>query len=214
MNNNRFESKETLGRINKIDFLVHPGYIYESLLGDNDSAEKSGLIDLFHAYLIKAQEIPEDEILCAIAPAFRKKMKADLSERSDDYHYGQLLRDLRDILGDRLVVFSDNHNLALKSTGGEDIHHGSEMLQDLRRILNARGMDFDESTMTEAYGEYLFACVSLVAERLNKSGNFISPTIIRTKLTELITEYGKSSKEVVNLAGKDSKTLKKSIRYK
>ena len=66
-------------------------------------------------------------------------------------------------------------------------------------------MDFDQTTLTEAFGEYMFGCVSTVARRLNVSGEFASPTIIRAKLTEYITHIGEPTSTVKD-AMKDNKT--------
>ena len=197
-------------QIKKIDFLIHPGFIYENLY-PRDKKDEQGLLDLFHAYLIRAQEIPDDEVICAIAPKVQTEIEQDRQTRNDDYYYNKLLEDLQSILGDRLIVFSDDHGLALVSTGYEDTHAAPKFLEELKQVLNNRGMDFDRNTLTEAYGEYMFNCVQTVAERINEAGRFTAPTIIRAKLTEYITEHGYSRKEVKN-AQKDHDNSNSKVR--
>ncbi len=194
MREGRQEHKE-YRRIHKIDVLVHPGYLHNAVaLGELGKAENFDLTVLYNAYLEQAKQLSEHEILFAIAPTTSARLRTDFRKQDprDEYNYASLLTDLKTILGDRLVVLSDDYKFAARDIRGVSQHGTQAALEVIRKILHARGMEFDRHTALDVYGEFMFGCVTKVATRLNKAGDFCQPSRIRALLTEYITRWGET----------------------
>ena len=87
--------------------------------------------------------------------------------------YLDTIHKIKEILGDRCVVFGDDL----------DFLNSKETQDKIRKLLKARGYYFDDKVLSEAYGETLGSCVDEAADGFNLNAGLKDKTIIRTSLT-------------------------------
>jgi len=170
------ERKENPIKISKIHFLVHPGFSSDYRTDDALSSAKDVPEEnnkLLNRYIGQAENLKEkeDEIMVALTHASKSELKKDSKE---NFLYFKKLEEIRDILGRRLIVLSDNF----------DIFEGEETMLAVKKLAKARGYVFDENVLSEAYGEALGACVDEAAQNLNLTGNLKHKTKIRPELSD------------------------------
>lgn len=190
MREGRQEHKE-YRRIHKIDFLIHPGFLQSNATPEAEPEASASVAALYEAYLEQAKMLPENEVLCVFPAEPYARMRTDATKQhpDDEYNYVSLIRDLKTILGDRVVVLSDDYKIAANDAEWLPQHMAYKALGRIRRLLRARGMDFDEHTVANAYGEFLLSCVTIAARHIHETGYFASPVAIRALLTEYITDW-------------------------
>lgn len=176
------EEKEKV-RISKICFLIHPGYSTDPRNWKHYSQESRSegikkYAFLSEKYLEQARNFHDDELMFA----FAHKKSADIKlDAKNEFDYVSLLRDLRRILGRRLIILSDEI----------DVLNNADAFKIAKHIANCRGFDFDRQVFSEAFGETLVHCVSRGADKLNKGGRLDKKTDINSELTEAdIENYG------------------------
>lgn len=165
--------------IHKIHFLIHPGFLsYEVPKMDGDVGsvnpyalrmdEYNGLLD---KYLTEAKTLKDDELMMAFAHTTRKQMVKDAK---NEELYMVTLRELKNILGKRLIVLSGNF----------DVVNEDGVFDVAKKIAHERGYYFDNTVITEAYGEMLSICVERGADRMNRNAELQNKTLIRPSLTD------------------------------
>ncbi len=176
MSNINLQSKPN---IQKIHFLIHPGFLSREvpLMPENDptrnpyKARMAEYETLLDKYLEKAKKLNPNELMFAFAHTEQPQLIEDAKEGK---RYISVLRELKNILGRRLVVLSGNH----------DVVFDDNVFNTAKEIAEARGFYFDKDVFTEAYGEMLNICVERGTERLNTNGELNKKTLIRTDLTD------------------------------
>ncbi|MEK7099490.1 MAG: hypothetical protein AAB916_03145 [Patescibacteria group bacterium] len=172
--NFKIEGNEKI-HVSKIDLLIHPGFltdpsVYEQ--GEKGREKTPEFAALLDKYIEHSKEFKNDEIMVAFTHTGKSELRSDVGLSK---LYVNKLKELREILKDRLVVLSDDLN----------IFDEAEAIAMLKRILHARGYDFDENVVTEAYGETIRACVETWAEGLNATAQLKNKTQINPRLTDL-----------------------------
>ncbi|MBT3230406.1 hypothetical protein HN358_01295 [Candidatus Uhrbacteria bacterium] len=198
-------------QINKVNFLIHPGWFYEYAV--QDAVHYEGSIDeqvreagekMLDSYLKHVKSIGEDEILFVFATSSVESML-----NMKDEGFGKSLDTLREIkgqLGRRAIIITDP--LIEISSGGENVY------KKARQMALARGFEFGKDVTSEAFGEQLGNCVENGAEKFNEIEGFSIKTLIRPELSdaphELFGEYDPKAHEKEMLEGEDG--LKR-VRY-
>lgn len=160
-------------RISKLHILVHPGFIMEEDLREDQPYEEDTeagtklLID----YEEKAKTLGQDEVMVIIAPSRISLLK---KHKKLDKPYVQTIEKIKSILGDRVIVLMDRL----------DFFQEEEVRDKLKRVLTARGYYFDENVLSEAYGETLGCCVDDAAESFNRGEKLNNKTIVKIDLTD------------------------------
>lgn len=169
--NRGIENKENLQGISKIHFLVHPGYLSDERTRVTENDETVKYHALFEKYISEAKNLKNNELMIALTHTSKNEYQQDLE---NNLFYLKKLRELKDILGKRLIVLGSDF----------DFFSGEEVMQTVKDISKQRGYIFDENVLSDAYGETLGACVDGVAQNLNTTGNFLNKTKIRSELTD------------------------------
>ncbi len=141
--------------ISKIHFLIHPGFVNEA--GRQSSPKKDDIeagLALLNRYVERAKTLPEDEIMVAF-PYFESQLKDHIQEQ---HPYDVTLRELRNILGKRLIVLTNDVHVTPESA--------SDAIEKIGKICESRNYFFDKNVLTDAYGEMLAACVYTGSEKL------------------------------------------------
>jgi hypothetical protein len=175
-------------KITKINFLVHPGFIIDERMMGRDIDQKDE--QLLDAYVKKAQSLKDNELMVALTYSTRQEFQNDAKT---GMLYFQKLREMKKILGDRLIVLS----------ASQDIFDSSEALTMIKRIAKQRGYIFEKDVASEAFGETLQSCVVDAAQNLNEVGEFKKKTKINAGLTNYYTpdrlrEAKQRSSEILN----------------
>lgn len=166
-------------KISKIHFLIHPGFLNDQVprMPHSDTAPNPYLkrlpeyTDLLNKYVAEAHQLKDNELMFAFAHTPSPQLSKDFKAGE---LYVQKLRELKKILGPRLIVLSADY----------DVVFNAEVMNIVKKIAAERGFKFDEHVLTEAYGEMLEVCVERGAELLNQSGELVNKTRIRTDLTD------------------------------
>lgn len=162
-NNEKKPEKLEIKKIEKIHFLIHPGYV----------KNPNYSIPLSSKYINKAENLRENEIMIAFAPT--TKFKRDIKKEES---YTKTLKKLKEILGDRLIIFTGYSFV-------DDENSAKVFLENAVKIAKARGYYFDSNVESEAYGELLRDCVVRGADTLNRAGKFEQKTIVKTDITDV-----------------------------
>lgn len=100
--------------------------------------------------------------------------------------FAQIIRQIKEILGDRLIVLAD-------SDEDEDEHRGATFLKNkdkvwkkIKSIAEGRGFSFSDKLTAKAYGEIIGACVRPIAENMHQASGMDEkqPVIIEADLTD------------------------------
>ncbi len=195
---NNIENMERPKHINKIQFLIHPGFISDPNLEDVTASQRdAGFMrpaeELLDKYIEEAKILGENEIIFAFLDSDKGQIKSHIQ---NEELYIQKLNKLRDILGRRFIVLL-----------GVDYHdffdRPNEIFENAKRIAQARGYEFDSDTITEAYGECMNVCVEAGAIAFNKAGGFTTPTKININLTNEPTADPAEIRRIQNRVGLD-----------
>ena len=178
--NQGIESKEPV-KISKIHFLIHPGFLSDEVESDRDAGTTQEVIQaeesLPNKYVEQSRTLHDDEVMIAFTHSSKRKLRRDLRQEKI---YAEKLRELKEILGDRLIVLSEDFDLFI-----DRIDQRQDIFETIEQIASARGFRFDENVLTEAYGETLGMCVEEGAQALNVRANFNEKTLIRPELSNL-----------------------------
>lgn len=166
-------SKE-LTKIKKIHFLIHPGFQSDTFLSQDEYSTKQNNL-LFNKYSEHIRKLPPDEIIVAFTHTNSPELANDFKRQKQ---YTEELRGLKEVVGRRLIVLSDSWD-PLNFSGGS-----KESIAAIKEIAQSRGFVFDETVLSEAFGELAGMCVEIAANNLNEAGKFASPTVIKTELTD------------------------------
>lgn len=181
-------------KISKIHFLIHPGF-----------AEASR--KLFDVYIEKTKTLGEDELMFAFpysktfsTPEHRDS-KTRVGALKEDIERGkgyvEVIRKIKEILGDRLIVITDRMEITSPDTAQDSWDRA-------KRIAEARGYYFDSDVESEAYGEFCDVCVSYGAASLNIVGKLNKTTVVKPEFTDLsrvqegVTKFKKMGPRVEN----------------
>ncbi len=167
-------------KIKKIHFLVHPGFLsYEvPKMADKNPARNPYILRmdeykmLLDKYIQEASRLGDDELMIAFAHTTLEQMAKDLKGGE---LYVEKLRELKKILGRRLIVLSGNN----------DVVNDDGVFEVAKEIAKQRGFYFDDDTLSEAYGEMLSICVERGADRLNRNAQFKEKTLVRPELADI-----------------------------
>lgn len=141
---------------------VHGEYVSDDDITDG--------MELLKSYEEKAKTLGKDEVMLIMAPSQISLMRR---HKNLNKPYVQTIERIKETLRDRAVVFLDNSNF----------FDGEETRNKIKSILNARGYYFDQSVLTEAYGETIGCCVDDAAEGLNREEKLDEKTVIKVDLT-------------------------------
>lgn len=161
--------------VNSIHFLIHPGY----LLDQKQNLETPpGLAaelreigqQMLPIYLAKIAEMSESDLMILYVHDSFAGLKKELSAASP---HVDIYRQIRKVLGKRLFVYTEGAN-----------PEKSFPLQ-----LRARGFEIPAVTIpTQAYGEYVDACVISYSSRLNQALGLQNQTVIQVEQSANINQ--------------------------
>lgn len=175
-------------QVEKINFLIHPGFL-SSLDEDDVEFDDFSVIDdginLLPIYEEKAQKISvqDNEILIIFTHSTREELKNAIGEKCA---YIQAINKIRKLLGRRLIVLANDHN-------GADV-----AVNGLKKIITARGFRFDSDVDSESGGETIGLCVEDWSQDLNEKLDLRKKTRINTAYTNLRGEdYPQSANQFI-----------------
>jgi hypothetical protein len=177
--------RERNKEINKIHFLIHPGFnLVFNLSGRLSRKESHGYDpeavraheDLLDRYIEKAKSLGKNELMVVILPIDRDELK---SLGKDDLYFKKI-SELKHILGLRGIFFSDQ----LPAVSAENEQDFELLFESIMRMVKARGYTFTHDVESEAYGEAIDACVPIGGENLNKALQLTKRTKINPELTD------------------------------
>ena len=144
-------------QLNKIFFLVHPGFLRDAdtFMFSVENDLRLGR-EMSLKYLEQIKGLGDDECVLLFTHKQKGEFREDL--KFDD-EYATFIRKLKQKLGDRLVVFTET----LRP------QKWKRFPEKLRAILKARGYEFSPQVQTFAFGEYMDACVPQYAQAANKA---------------------------------------------
>lgn len=171
-------------RVKKLYLLVHPGFIAGP---DVDFATDRGPSQediklsraLLEKYLIKARSLQNDEMMVVFGYADPDEF---VRHQETKAMYAQRIKELQEILGDRLILIE----------GNIDPFEDEHAFEEVEFIADERGFFIDRDTSTEAFGETAECCVLDCAQNFNTAGKFDSKTLINLNLTDLSDEEPES----------------------
>jgi hypothetical protein len=171
----RSEKKEGI-KISKLHFLIHPGFNtdpHELKMFDYFQREREIFQNQFvlERYIGEAKKMEPDEIMIAFLHTKGEDLKSDLKE---NVLYAKTIKELKNILGGRLVVISDKFN----------VNNDPKAYEAAKKVMEARGYVFDGDVYLKAYGECFGACVQRGSQNLRESGGFSKKVEIDRELTD------------------------------
>jgi len=205
---NNPEGQERMTKISKLSFLIHPGFQsseHGRVISNAQVVHSAHDTNKYDAqldkYVAHARSLKSDEVMVA----FTAQTKNDYFMTGAPYM--KALREIRDILGRRLIILS---------AGQQIMSDGQPQgFETLKKIARARGFVFDKSITTEAFGEMLGGCVEDAANCLNTSGELRKKTKIIPELTneDISKEKKVGSWEPVGIYKRRKKAEYKRIKY-
>ncbi|MBI2463720.1 hypothetical protein HYV57_02080 [Candidatus Peregrinibacteria bacterium] len=160
--------------IDKINFLIHPGFLSslrpEDLDDPDDTSDIEKGIALLPIYTEKAQEIMNrtKELLIIFLHSHKNELKNAVKESCP---YILEIQKIRKLLGRRLIVIANDGN-------GPNVD-----VTGLKKIITARGYAFDKDVESESGGETIGLCVEDWSEDLNEKLGLTQKTRINTRFT-------------------------------
>ncbi|OGD97478.1 hypothetical protein A3H87_04840 [Candidatus Curtissbacteria bacterium RIFCSPLOWO2_02_FULL_42_37] len=187
MDQSSTESKEhELIVVNRINFLIHPGFIgeeAESLFSDQvrieDIREESAELLLRYRHIIDRVADSHNELLLLIPYDLKKDFRKAIKEKR---HWLELARYAKQRLGARFMVIPDDLRISFEWTN-EDIKT-QELKEYIKSKLTKRGLLVSEDAESFCYGETSGVCVTDAAINLNGIFDLKKPTRIILGLTE------------------------------
>lgn len=184
-------------RVSKMHFLIHPAF-----------TEEGSRRTQYSKYFDEARTYNEDELLVVFAPiTYQKQFRQQYETSKAANHplaysakWPAVARELKNILGPRLVVIGDPHDSDWKG-GILHLDTAPQSWDKVKRILEARGYTLGKDMETEAYGEYLNSCVAIGASNLNRAADLNKKTTVRSDLTITAKKgpnYEDMSKDITN----------------
>lgn len=176
-------------RITKLHFLIHPGFdadpnhdLRKGKTADykmpdqtqTESAEESKA-----RYLAQAKQMGNQEIMIAFLHTDKAGTKKDLHSQQP---YLDIIKELKATLSNRLVVLSDDFDIAAWSENKGALA-AKKAFEEIKKILTARGFELDPETEAQSFGEYVNACVAVGTLNLNLSRPFKKPIEMNRKLS-------------------------------
>ncbi|MEW6036376.1 MAG: hypothetical protein AB1529_07220 [Candidatus Micrarchaeota archaeon] len=157
-------------RVRSIHILVHPGFSSDpAFYSEPDLVRNSRR--LFDRYHEKAGGMGHDELMVALTHSNRQFFRDDAK---GGFGYADWLKELRDVLGKRLIVLCD------------ETAESPDAARMALRIARARGFSVSRWVRTVAYGEMLGECVERAAEAFNRSAMLHR----KTEIDVGSTDYG------------------------
>lgn len=189
-------------QISKIHLLIHPGYLarleetiegfsFSELFPAGDYEQyrpevEAYLESLFERYREKSQHLNNDEVMVVILQGNFSELKQEIKGEStlpEALQYRALIDELKANLGRRLVVVNETR-FGMQQGLRNSEKPMREIFTHVQSVLHARGYTFDETVLTEAFGECINACVEERAHNFNREGNLQSPTEIQLDATD------------------------------
>ncbi len=124
------------------------------------------------SYIDVASHMTKRDVMTLFRDATKKQLRKPQSLRKRQL--AKLIDELRDILGDRLLVLGEKWDCMVS---GKRIAH---TVRHIRKKMEQRSFIVDRDTPIFCYGEHMDACVSGVAEKLRKHGRFREKTVVFT----------------------------------
>lgn len=174
------ESAESLTKISKIEFLIHPGFQSMDFghggIGDlaTHGHVENPYDALLNMYVEHAKSLKQDELMVAFT-----NLEA-MSLRKVEPMYLNVFQQIKQILGKRFIILGARQRIFTETIGYEK----AEGFKTLKKIARARGFTFDKNITTEAFGEMLDGCVEAAANYLNTTGRLRKKTTIVPELTQ------------------------------
>lgn len=159
--------------VKKLHFLIHPGYSIdpnvsnsvrdydEPIYVDNDKRFEEDKY-IFERYLDRATQLSDDELMIVFLHRSFPNFLLDFRENKE---YTKQLSKLKEILGKRMIVTTHES-------------HEESLNQRLKKIAHYRGFNLSESVSSEAIGEFVDACVPVVAQDANIAFGLTNKTMI------------------------------------
>jgi hypothetical protein len=195
------DSTSTHAEIRKVNFLIHPGFAGDMRFFETEDANErmSATKKMFGKYKAKAETLGPDEALVAFSH-HRKSEMGEMFGSGDEYNrlITDSWRDLRSILGKRLVVMSFDQDIFGRDL--EKPHNVFNTMDLVKRIMRARGLPIHEEAKVFAFGESLGECVVNGAMALNIAGEFKGKVCIITALCDVDIFEGWSQSELSEFA--------------
>ncbi|MCC7433033.1 hypothetical protein IT412_05950 [Candidatus Peregrinibacteria bacterium] len=161
-------SEQQLKPVNSIHFLIHPGY----LLDERQFLETPASLALewreigqqmLSIYLAKIAEMNESDLMILYVHDGFNELRNQVAAGSP---HVDIYRQIRKALRKRLFVYTE----------------GASPEQSFPLQLRARGFKMPAATIsTQAYGEYVDACVVSYSSRLNQILGLQNPTVIKVE---------------------------------
>jgi len=183
--------------IRKVNFLIHPGFIGDMRFFKREEGDErlGAARTMFAKYKARAESLGPDEVLVAFSHHCKSELRALL--RSEDA-YSRLMTDdwkeLRDILGKRLVVMSFDQDIF--DDESEKPNNPKNTVCLVKRIMLARGLHIHDKAQVFAFGETFGTCVADAAMALNLAGQFRKNTHIIAALCDVGIFGGMDSSEL------------------
>lgn len=155
-------------KVNRIHFLIHPGYDWDCDIRDGVMPADERLLD---KYLEQSKKLGSDELMLVFCHKTFKDLRK--SAQTGD-KLGKTLREMKTVLQKRMVLVTDQF----------DVFDSPEAFQKVLSIIKGRGYDFGNDVDTVAYGETFGLCVPDGAENLNRNAGFVKKTVIIPELTD------------------------------
>jgi len=155
--------------INKLNFLIHPGYCSAPDLEDDGLRDlKAGEL-ILPCYTKFAKGLGSDELMLLYTHASMPELRVAIDQRMK---YALTICELRKILGRRLFVMCEN---------GIDLDLNEDHVNNM---IQARGFHFDPETVESiGAGETLGVCVEDWSHNLNHKLGLRKKTRINTAIT-------------------------------
>lgn len=155
-------------KVNKIHFLIHPGYDSDRDIKDDVASDDELLLD---KYLEQSKKLGSDELMLVFCHKTFKDLRQSVQTGDK---LGKTLREMKTVLGKRMVLVTNRF----------DVFDSPDAFQKVLSIVKGRGYDFDNNVDSVAYGETFGLCVPDGAENLNRNAGFTKKTIIIPELTD------------------------------
>ena len=165
------EHKETAPiKIDKIHFLIHPGFV--NYVREEFRADTGPSSALLEKYVDQSRKLGPNELMLVFPYTNSAEFRRDVIKGE---RYAKTLREMKRILGRRMVVV----------TWELDIWNSPKELQKALELVSGRGYQFDNDVDTYAYGETIGICVRAGAKNINRTAGFNKRTVVLAQLTDL-----------------------------